>query len=165
MLLWRNNAIIWNKEMSAHELREICEIKLLTKHLSLPHTYLVVSKRQWTYTPCNKIANEKQNKEKKTNKLRPPSKKIPLSLQHSYTCLNALLFIFLWSLFQESAFWSSCNRWLRNGSISLCCSVFLLFHRYPAALSLFHYSVVFWLFRRCFVFPSFWFYKMPFDFI
>lgn len=65
MLLWRNNAIIWNKEMSAHELREICEIKLLTKHLSLPHTYLVVSKRQWTYTPCNKIANEKQNKEKK----------------------------------------------------------------------------------------------------
>lgn len=65
MLLWRNNAIIWNKEMSAHELREICEIKLFTKHLSLPHTYLVVCKRQWTYTPCNKIANEKQNKEKK----------------------------------------------------------------------------------------------------
>ena len=67
ILLRRNNVISWNKEMSAHGLSEICEIKLLTKHFSLPHIYFVVCKRQWTYTPCNKIADEKQNKEKKTN--------------------------------------------------------------------------------------------------
>ena len=51
--------------MSAHELSEICERKLLTKHFFLTHIYLVVSRRQCIYTSCNKIVDEKQNK--KTN--------------------------------------------------------------------------------------------------
>ena len=126
ILLRRNHVISWNKELSAHRLSEICEIKLLTKHFSLPHIYFVVCKRQWTYTPCNKIADEKQNKEKK-NKLGPPSKKIPLSLQHSYTCFNTLLFILLSNLFQESTFWSSCNRCVTVvfycAVLFFCCSV------------------------------------------
>ena len=40
------NVIGWNKAMSAHELKEICQTKLLTKHFSLTQIYLVVCRGQ-----------------------------------------------------------------------------------------------------------------------
>ena len=74
-------------------------------NIFLSHTFMWIFRLQYTCTPYNKIKEEQECKEKNQKYiLRPLLKKIVLVLQHSYTCVNLLLFSSYANVFQKSAF-------------------------------------------------------------